>query len=330
LHAEFPSLTFVELPGYDVKFDKNRAFTIFRLIFSIPKILIRIKREKAWLKHFSLAEKPDLVISDNRYGMVCPGIPSVFVTHQLLVRTPFGPGADRILQRINYHYIHRFSNCWIPDTAAAGGPGDNGGLAGDDGLAGELSHPARMPAIQHRYIGWLSRFGDEPRRPAGTNQDYILALLSGPEPQRTMLEKIILEQASSCPHPLTLVRGLPQGGTRLSRPPEGMITHDHLPAAELGPLIRDAALVIARPGYSSLMDLARLKKRAVFIPTPGQTEQEYLGKRVAAKGWAVCMDQRGFSLTGALAAAQACNGWPMDAPKGDPLGAAIAEVLCCC
>ena len=312
LRVEFPSLTFVELPGYDIKFGKNRAFTIFRLLASIPKILIRIKREKAWLKAFVSREKPDLIISDNRYGLAIPGVCCVFVTHQLLIKTPFGQWADRLLQRINYRFIRRFSRCWVPDV-------ENGG-----GLAGELSHPAKMPVIPTRYIGWLSRFGNAPKDVVG--EDYILVLLSGPEPQRMLLETLVLEQAAGCAHRMLLVRGLPEGGGKLNGMPEGMVIYDHLPAAQLQRVIRQATVVIARPGYSTLMDLARLEKNAVLVPTPGQTEQEYLGKRLAANGWAVCMEQRKFSLTSALSTPSIFS-FPGMQDSEDLLKAAIAEAL---
>jgi hypothetical protein len=142
----------------------------------------------------------------------------------------------------------------------------------------------------------------------------LLALLSGPEPQRTLLEKDILRQAAKLDgsdRRLVIVRGLPGGGKPLSGLPAspqpaasglpGWITlHDHLPARVLEPLIRDADLVLARPGYSTVMDLERLGKRALLIPTPGQTEQEYLGPYLAQKGWASCVDQRDFSLAEAF------------------------------
>lgn len=314
LQSEFPSLTFVEMPGYEIKFDKNRAFTIFRLLLSIPKILIRIKREKAWLRRFSATQKPDLVISDNRYGLCIPGTYCVFLTHQLLIKTPFGPLADRLLQRLNYRFIRRFSCCWIPDDSE------------DGGIAGELSHPAKMPPVPHRYIGCLSRFIQSETSPS---QDYTLVLLSGPEPQRTLLEKIVLKQAADYPHPMVLIRGLPGGGTQLAASPH-LIVHDHLPAADLGKAIRGAALVISRPGYSTLMDLARLKKSAVLIPTPGQSEQEYLGERMAEKGWAICRKQRNFSLAEALAAARTVPNRPMRLDEDERLPVAIAEILRCC
>jgi predicted glycosyltransferase len=286
LYAEFPFLTFVELPGYRVQYDKNRALTFLRLMASIPKILIRIKRENGWLRRFADRERPDLVISDNRYGLYLPGTVTIFITHQLSIRTPFGKVADRLLQRINYSAIGRFSVCWVPD------------MAGEDGLAGELSHPKRMPPVPTRYIGWLSRMKVMPAAPI---RDFdVLVLLSGPEPQRTILESIIITQVAACDCKMVLVRGLPSGGGRSLTVPERLVVYDHLPAYELERLILRSDVVLSRPGYSTVMDLRRIGKKAIFVPTPGQTEQEYLGGYLAGKGLGICMQQHAFSLRTAL------------------------------
>jgi Glycosyltransferase family 28 C-terminal domain len=323
LQAEFPSLTFIELPGYEVRYDKNRAFTILRLVGAIPKILIRIKQEKAWLKRFPASEKPDLVISDNRYGLALPGIFCVFVTHQLRIRTSLGRLADALLQRMNYRLIGHFSRCWVPDIEAG------------DGLAGALSHPVRLPGIPTKYIGWLSRFGKISQQHRGEdaphNDPYadpeLLVVLSGPEPQRSQLEAGILSQAGGDAGSIVLVRGLPAGGPVLADIPPGLTVYDHLPAAELEALMRRARLVVARSGYSTVMDLARLGKRALLIPTPGQPEQEYLGPFLAGKGRAICVKQSAFSLRESLALArQNPEGVILPEPEGG-LEAEIRTVL---
>jgi predicted glycosyltransferase len=297
LREEFPFLTFVELPGYRVQYDKNRALTVLRLIASIPKILIRIKRENGWLRRFADRERPDLVISDNRYGLYLPGTVTIFITHQLSIRTPFGKVADRLLQRINYSAIARFSVCWVPDVAGIAccePTAANGG----DGLAGELSHPKRMPPIPTRYIGWLSRMEV---MPAPSIKDFdVLVLLSGPEPQRTILEKMIIEQAAGCYCKMVVVRGLPGGSGKSLEAPRGVVVYDHLPAGELERLMLRSDVVLSRPGYSTVMDLRRVGKRAIFVPTPGQTEQEYLGVYLAGKGLGICVQQHVFSLKAAL------------------------------
>ncbi len=295
LQEEFPSLRFVEIPGYHIKYGKNRALTVFRLLVSTPKILIRVKQENRWLSRFSRAEQPDLVISDSRYGLYRRGIICVFITHQLAIKSAFGALADRLLQKINYSAIRHFACCWVPD------------IAGVDSLAGELSHPRKMPSIPTRYIGWLSRFGMSMKENAGAmgTQEKIvieydlLVLLSGPEPQRTILENLLLEQVKGCQYRVVVVRGLPGGGKPLNFTSAFPI-HDHLSAAALGALIRRSEVVLSRSGYSTVMELVQLRKKAIYIPTPGQTEQEYLGKYLMEKGLAICMEQRAFLLEDAL------------------------------
>lgn len=313
LQEEFASLTFVKLPGYCIKYGKNRAFTILRLIGSIPKILIRIKQERAWLRRFAAREGVALVVSDNRYGLAVPGIFCVLVTHQLLIKTPFGRPADLLLQRLNYRLIRHFSRCWVPD------------VAGDRALAGELSNPGRLPAIPTRYIGWLSRF--DGRSSGDEAEAALLILLSGPEPQRTLLEQRILQQAAASPCRMVLVRGLPAGSVPLKDIPPGILVYEHLAAAALERMVRNAGLVIARSGYSTVMDLRRMRKRALLIPTPGQTEQEYLGRRLAEKGWVACVEQNDFSLEEALALAKTAPGWPADEDAAVSLREEIDSVL---
>jgi len=311
LQEEFASLTFVDLPGYRVKYGKNRAITILRLIIAIPKILICIKRERAWLRGFAATEGLDLVISDNRYGLAVPGVYCVFITHQLLIRTPFGRIADVLLQRMNYRLIARFSRCWIPD------------VYGVEALAGALSNPAKLPPVSCRYIGPLSRLEG-----GSAMEDIdVLVLLSGPEPQRTMLERRMLRETGNVPGMrMVLVRGLPGGGPPVKAGPEVEV-HDHLPSTELERVMARARLVVARSGYSTVMDLARMGKRAVLIPTPGQTEQEYLGRYLAEKGWAICVSQRNFSLSAALTLAEGpLRAWPKE-DAGERLRGEISSVL---
>ena len=290
LQEEFPDLSFVESPGFVLKYGKNRAFTLLKIIFSLPKILIGIKQENDWLRRFAAQEELDMVISDNRYGLHAADVFSVFVTHQLAIRSSLGRAADWLLRRVNYTYIRRFSVCWVPD------------VEGVENLAGILSHPLKMPAIPVRYIGWLSRlpaFAESSAAGEGEAVD-LLILLSGPEPQRTILEQLLVAELASAELPrVVLVRGLPKGAGVLHAP-KGVAVFDHLGAWEMGRIICQSKLVLARSGYSTVMDLVQLGKKAIYIPTPGQPEQEYLGGYLQERGFGICMKQRGFILKKAL------------------------------
>lgn len=88
-----------------------------------------------------------------------------------------------------------------------------------------------------------------------------------------------------------------------SRHPE-LTLHDHLSSQPLNEIVCGAGLVLCRPGYSSVMDLLKLQKKCIFVPTPGQTEQEYLGDYLSGRGSALCRPQNDFSLMASLTAAQ--------------------------
>ena len=296
LKEEFPFLTFVELPGYRVKYDKNRAFTFLKLITSIPKILIRVKEENRWLQRYREKEGVDIVISDNRYGLWHRDLYCILITHQLSIQSRMGGWVDRGIQRWLYRLINRFNACWVPDTPI------------ETGLAGKLSHPAQMPDIPTHYIGLISRM--EPLQADETID--LLILLSGPEPQRSILEKTLWEQLRAFKGSFVFVRGLPRGGSPLN----GKNVYDHLPARELNEYLSKARLVVARSGYSTVMDLVRLRKRSILIPTPGQTEQEYLGKYLTSERIALCLAQKGFSLMDALLQAEQFQFIPVHEQKG--------------
>src|SRR5690606_2016902 len=154
------------------------------------------------------------------------------------------------------------------------------------GMAGTLSHPDLMPAIPVRYIGPLSRF-IKIEGPANQNS-RILVILSGPEPQRTILEQLILSQADNLLTPMVLIRGLPVNTDPMPKI-NGVTIFDHLPATELEKQISNSSIVVCRAGYTSIMDMLIMGKKMVLIPTPGQTEQEYLGRLMQEQKSAVLM-----------------------------------------
>ncbi len=290
LEAEFPTLRFLFLPGYNIEYAASGWGLAAKIVVQIPKLLSAIQEEHDWLKKIVEEEKIDAVVSDNRYGLYHHKIKSVFITHQLLIKAPVKLAED-ILQEINYRYINRFDECWVPDAE------------GENNLAGILSHPSLMPEIPVHYLGTLSRFGNNEKE---IESDYLLILLSGPEPQRSLLEKSLLEDLKEYKKQVMFVRGLP-GDENILQLPGNIAAFNHLSAAELEEKIKSASLVIARCGYSTVMDLAALKKRSILIPTPGQTEQQYLAEHLMEKNFALCIPQKKFKLKNALELAESFN-----------------------
>jgi uncharacterized protein (TIGR00661 family) len=287
LQQEFPDLPFLPLAGYRIKYAPSGIGLLLNILLQIRKINSNIKKENEWLRKMIPEYRFDGVISDNRYGLYNPSATCVFITHQLMIKSPLGKWTERILQRRNYKYINRFTECWVPDTKDS------------NNLAGVLSHPQKKPSVPVYYMGHLSRFQITNE---SAKNNHLLIILSGPEPQRSILENKIIQEIAHYPSTATIVRGLPGSDSLI--PSTGMIKfYNHLPAAELNKEMEQAAYIISRSGYSTVMDLVKLKKKSILIPTPGQTEQEYLADYLSKKEIAFCISQKEFSLTAALKSA---------------------------
>ncbi|HEY2726515.1 MAG TPA: glycosyl transferase family 28, partial [Parafilimonas sp.] len=193
LQNEFPNLTFLDLPGYKISYSKFKRFLSFKILIQVPKILKIIRFENKWLNAILKIYKFNAIISDNRFGLYSKNTFSVFMTHQLQIKTNFS-WLDKKLQHLNYRYINHFNECWIPDFKEK------------FNIAGELSHPKLLPHIPLIYLGPLSRFEK-------TDNKIIrfkwMAIISGPEPQRSLFEKKIFEAASKTNDKFLIVRGLP-------------------------------------------------------------------------------------------------------------------------
>lgn len=314
LRTAFPELPYHELPSHTVRYARTRRGWLWKMLEQLPRLRHTVAAEKRWLNSVQQQQPFGAILSDNRYGLYHPGIPCVFITHQLAIRTPFGAAGNALLRRLHYRLIQRFSACWVPDGPAPG-------------LAGALAHPPVLPQVPTRYIGSLSRFAPSQPAPWGSQPDFkLVILLSGPEPQRSIWEAQLLAQAAAVPGPVLLLRGLPGDAQPLAAPPN-LTVCAHLPADELEPILRAAPFVVARCGYSTVMDLAALRVRGILVPTPGQTEQEYLARHLQAQGFAPCFRQEAFHLAQAL---ETAANFPYRFPEpssANALDAALDELV---
>lgn len=188
---------------------------------------------------------------------------------------------ENFLRQLNYRLINRFSECWVPDYEEA------------DNLAGELSHPDVKPAIPVKYLGKLTRIVQE-KQPHMQNE--LLIILSGPEPQRSIFERLLNKQLMTYTGQAVLVRGLPGTKETISPKNANLVIHNHLSSDALLKEINASLVIICRSGYSTIMDLVGLNKKIIFVPTPGQSEQEYLARHLHRKNLCIYSSQAGFSL----------------------------------
>lgn len=283
LQNEYPGIVILPLKGYKINYSRNKMFFFLKMLVQFPSVIAAVYAEKRWLKKTVARYKIGAVISDNRFGLHLSNTPCVYVTHQLFIETG-NHLFNMIAQRIHYHFINKFNECWIPDSEAV------------QNLAGKLSHPATLPGIPVKYLGTLSRF----KKIDSVIKYDLLIMLSGPEPQRSLFEDLLMGQLKYYEGTVVLVRGLPGTVNKLYSENNNLIIHDHLPADKLNELIQQSGNIIARCGYSTVMDLVTLKHKAILVPTPGQTEQEYLAAYLMEKKLYFTCSQENFLLQQAL------------------------------
>ena len=295
LEKELPGVVILRLKGYHIRYHSPKGFFLLKMLAQVPSIMQAIRFEHKWLDKMITEHQVDAVISDNRFGLFTNKVPCVFITHQLFIQTG-SPILNKLAQKINYYYINKFRECWVPDAE------------GVNNLAGTLSHPQIFPRIPVKYLGILSRF----IKKDVTKKYHLLFMLSGPEPQRSIFEKDLLNQIKDIKTSVVLVRGLPGGEIIINPGNKNILIFNHLPASELNDYVQTSSLVVARCGYSTIMDLAAVKQKAILIPTPGQTEQEYLATYLKEKNIFYTTKQENFSLEQCLNAVKEFEFTPMN------------------
>jgi len=280
LTKTFPGIETLLLSGYEIRYPKDGRWFSLNILKQLPKLLRSIKQENIWLREQCEQLKVDAVISDNRYGLYHPSIPTVIMTHQLAPKTGLGILADRLFKFLHDKQLKKFSKCWVVD------------VAGEPNLSGDLGHPSSTNN-QIEYLGLLSQFSDRDSLPK--SKEHLLILLSGPEPQRTILSKMLWQQVIQLKQPIVFVEGS-HNAIKPDVIPYHIAYYQQLIKEDLLPILNKASMVVCRSGYSTLMDLVAVDKKAILIPTPGQAEQEYLAKKLNREGVFYSSTQQDFQL----------------------------------
>lgn len=305
LKMEFPALTYHELPGYRPVYASG-GLTMTSMFRQLPKFYGVVADEHREVEKLVKRFMIHAVISDNRYGCYADKIPSVLITHQEVVRLM--PGMDLLERMVNgwlQRYLNKYGEIWVPDEPRSG--------------LTERFVSGKRPV---RYVGWLSRF------PMGANameRIPLMAVVSGPEPQRSFFEQRLRQQLKSRPGRSLLVTGQPDKSERTWDGNVEVVSH--LPALEMEANLLAADLVITRSGYSTIMDMIALGKRAAFVPTPGQPEQTWLADHLKENRIAFCQDQQTFTIDTLVSESARYTGWNGKAKSADLLKSAINQLM---
>ncbi|MGG7034064.1 MAG: glycosyltransferase [Flavobacterium sp.] len=274
LKKEFPHLTALELPSYHIEYSKGKNLK-WKLLKNSPKTLKAVLKEKQivrkWISKYNLVG----IISDNRLGVYNKKVPSIYITHQLTV---LSGKTTWFSSKIHQYFIRKFNECWIPDFTE------------NPNLSGKLGH-LNKTNLKLKYIGILSRM-EKKELPI---KYQLMVLLSGPEPQRTYLEDKLIHELKNYKSNVVFIKGKIETQQKIEQ--IGNITfYNFMQTQELEQTFNESELVLCRSGYTSIMDLAQLEKKAFFIPTPGQYEQEYLAKKMKSENLTPFSEQEKFRI----------------------------------
>jgi predicted glycosyltransferase len=308
------NIIFIELPGYNITYTVGKNAAVQSLL-QTPKILKTIQLENKKIQEIISKNKVDLIISDNRYGVRNKSIKSILICHHIALQAPKSMQfINPILKKLHLQQIHKFDVIWIPDEANT------------TNLSGKLSHNIEFK-IPHRYIGIQSRFANYTATTSFISSiDFsILIVLSGPEPQRTFLENELKKKLNNHGAKILLIRGKTE--QQKTETINNITTINYLTTNDLYIAMQKAEKIICRSGYSTIMDLAVLGKKAIFIPAEGQTEQEYLAESLSKKGYAIYCNQNKLEIENALLELENIAGFSKTIININSLKTALNNVL---
>lgn len=274
LKKEFPQLVCEEIASYSVQYKFQNIF--LQSLYLAPKISLAIRKEQKQLKELIKTYEPLAVISDNRLGFYSDEIPCAYISHQNTIIAPF---PFSLANKIHHYFINKFNEFWIPD------------LKNNPGISGKLGHSKDKGSL--KFIGPLSRFSNIDLEEKTQVYDLV-AILSGPEPQRSKLEEKICKQLKNLPGKFLIIRGKEDG--REEEESKNIQIRNLVFGKDLASLIQESKMVLSRSGYSSIMDYYFLQNKALLIPTPGQSEQVYLAQKLKDEEIFYSVDQKELDL----------------------------------
>jgi uncharacterized protein (TIGR00661 family) len=294
LKREYPTLTFLELPGYNITYSKTPSLLKLKLALQSFFIYQVIRKEHKLISDCISDYDIDLIISDNRFGVFSNKVPCIYITHQLQVLSGF---TTWLTSKIHQGFIKKFSGCWVPD------------LADNKSLAGNLAYTNNL---DYKKIGVLTRL----QKTECVEDIDVLFLISGPEPQRSILEQIFLEEIKkNTNYKIVLIKGKVENEQKIEVT-DLLTVYNFANSIQINELLNRSKHVVCRSGYSTIMDLSVLQKKALLIPTPGQNEQEYLAKYLQEQEYLpfVVQDKFRFEL---IKMADNYKGLPIGKPLDD-------------
>jgi UDP-N-acetylglucosamine:LPS N-acetylglucosamine transferase len=272
LKCEIKNGHFYELKDYPPMERGKGLLFYYYIVPDIFAVLFRIRSERHYTEKLIDEEGIDIIFSDGRFGVYSKKKPSFFLTHQTQFHMhPLNVWFSPIANYFNYRKFQKFDHIFIADFEEE-----------KYSLAGKLSHARFLKKLPHSYIGILSSLE---KKDIPVDIDYLFTISGFLTEYRDSFIKVLYEQAKSLPGEKVFILGDPYS-KKVNRDEENNITiYDHVSGDERADLFNRARVIVSRCGYTTLMDVVELSKKALLVPTPNQSEQVYISSRLKKKGF---------------------------------------------
>ena len=273
------NIEYINMQDYPILLSANSRQFIAKSMIYWPLFIRKMQLGLSQLTKMLRTRKCDMIISDGRYDIYSKKIPSFFISHQMRIMNPLRIQMLETGSEIfNLFFFKRFRGVIVPDYK-------------EDNLSGDLSH--NLKRIDEEKIHYVGALSDFKKKNTKKDIDYLISI-SGPEPQRTLLERRLLSQVDQLKGSIVITLGKTEKKDNLNR--KNIKTYSFLTKKKREDFLNRAKLVISRSGYSTILDLTVIGTKALMTPTPGQIEQEYLAKYHNEKGTFYSVSQSDIDL----------------------------------
>jgi UDP:flavonoid glycosyltransferase YjiC (YdhE family) len=283
------SCRYFDVPDlYPLYMDKR--FSNFKFAVHITNVIKSLKQARKISEKIIARGRYDKVISDCRMDVYDREDNSYLINHQIRFNLPFI--FEDITEKLYAPVMRYYRYIIVPDSEK-------------NGLSGKLSHDLKyIDKKRIRYIGILSFLK---KQAVAQEIDYFISL-SGPEFARKDLEKKMLSQVKGLRGKIVIAGGNPDSSVKKAN--KHVTFYSYLNQAQQEEVMNAARFVIARGGYTTIMELVELEKKGVLlIPCPNQSEQEYLAELYEKKKWFHHVSQRKVNLVKDIETAKRFQGY---------------------
>ena len=290
LRGFFPTLRQRLAPSYNIVYPKHGYNMGLWLLKNGAHLNSVIQFEHRYAEEMVKRFHYDVLLSDNRFGFYSRKAKSIYMTHQRRIAFPPVLSAFESLGMFWHASVMKhFDEVWVPDVPET------------PGYAGSLSHVKKSP-VMLRYVGALSRFDEKvvAEQEIAEKPYRLVAVVSGVEPARSRFENLLRSIFERIPGHHAMILGKPALGVK-SWVEKNVEYFSHLPDDRFASVVKNAQWVVSRGGYSTVMDMAVLGAKCIFVPTPGQYEQIVLSRDLSRAGYAATISESDLSLKTFLA-----------------------------